>query len=133
MEQDEEITRTAIQDPIVIPTVVASQLAGLTLDLARVREAKIWLVYGKPRSGPNTPRRSIWLSITTCTRAGRTRQREKADAIRRELARGTRSAARALRHAGLSTRDVGEILGISGARVAQMDHEPLGVATPGDS
>lgn len=55
-----------------------------------------------------------------------TGQREKADAMRRELARGTRTAARALRDAGLSTRDVGEILGISGARVAQMDHEPLG-------
>ncbi|OGO57773.1 MAG: hypothetical protein A2Z32_03670 [Chloroflexi bacterium RBG_16_69_14] len=55
-----------------------------------------------------------------------TRQREKAHAIRRELARGTRSAAMALRKAGLSTRDVGEILGISGARVAQIDHEPLG-------
>jgi len=55
-----------------------------------------------------------------------TGQREKAHAMRRELARGTRAAARALRHAGLSTQDVGEILGISGARVAQIDHEPLG-------
>jgi len=59
-----------------------------------------------------------------------TRQRTQADALRRELADGTRSAARALRAAGLSTRDVGEILGISGARVAQMDHEPVALDLP---
>src|SRR3990170_4084874 len=64
---------------------------------------------------------AVWLEVEDLTR-----QREKAHAIRRELARGTRSAAMALRKAGLSTRDVGEILGISGARVAQIDHEPLG-------
>lgn len=88
---------------------------------------------------------AVWLEVDDLTAAGAevvdrvrlpasaqvdvevlTGQREKADAMRRELARGTRTAARALRHAGLSTRDVGEILGISGARVAQMDHEPLG-------
>lgn len=57
-------------------------------------------------------------------------QRTQADALRRELADGTRSAARALRAAGLSTRDVGEILGISGARVAQMDHEPVALDLP---
>ena len=53
-----------------------------------------------------------------------TRQRAATEAMRRELAVGTRRAAKALRSAGLSTRDVGEILGVSGARVAQMDHEP---------
>jgi DNA-directed RNA polymerase specialized sigma subunit len=51
------------------------------------------------------------------------RQRARAEALRRDLARGTRSAAKALRAAGLSTRDVGEILGISGARVSRLDQE----------
>jgi DNA-directed RNA polymerase specialized sigma subunit len=51
-------------------------------------------------------------------------QRAKAEALRRDLARGTRNAAKALRTAGLSTRDVGEILGISGARVSRLEHEP---------
>jgi predicted transcriptional regulator len=50
-------------------------------------------------------------------------QRSKADALRAEVVSATRVAAADLRRLGLSTRDVGEILGISGARVAQLDRE----------
>jgi predicted RNase H-like HicB family nuclease len=50
-------------------------------------------------------------------------QRSTVDALRSELARSTRGTAAHLRRLGFSTRDVGEILGISGARVAQMDRE----------
>jgi hypothetical protein len=50
-------------------------------------------------------------------------QRSKAEALRAEVANATRRAAADLRRLGLSTRDVGEILGISGARVAQIDRE----------
>ncbi|MEO7230894.1 MAG: hypothetical protein ABIZ30_09920 [Candidatus Limnocylindrales bacterium] len=50
-------------------------------------------------------------------------QRSKAEALRAEVAQATRRAAADLRRMGLSTRDVGEILGISGARVAQIDRE----------
>jgi len=50
-------------------------------------------------------------------------QRSKAEALRAEVAQATRRAASDLRRMGLSTRDVGEILGISGARVAQIDRE----------
>ena len=50
-------------------------------------------------------------------------QRSKAEALRAEVAQATRRAAADLRRLGLSTRDVGEILGISGARVAQIDRE----------
>ena len=50
-------------------------------------------------------------------------QRTTFDALRSDLARSTRRAAAELRRLGFSTRDVGEILGISGARVAQMDRE----------
>jgi predicted RNase H-like HicB family nuclease len=50
-------------------------------------------------------------------------QRSKAEALRAEVAEGTRHAAAELRRLGLSTRDVGEILGISGARVAQIERE----------
>jgi predicted transcriptional regulator len=50
-------------------------------------------------------------------------QRSTVDALRSELARSTRAAAADLRRLGFSTRDVGEILGISGSRVAQMDRE----------
>lgn len=49
------------------------------------------------------------------------KRRREAEAIRTEVASETRRAAAALRHAGLSTRDVGELLGISSARVAQME------------
>jgi len=50
-------------------------------------------------------------------------QRSKAEELRAEVAQATRVAAMDLRRLGLSTRDVGEILGISGARVAQIDRE----------
>lgn len=50
-------------------------------------------------------------------------QRSSVDALRAAVAEGTRKAATDLRRIGLSTRDVGEILGISGARVAQIDRE----------
>jgi len=50
-------------------------------------------------------------------------QRSKVEALRAEVAQATRRAASDLRRMGLSTRDVGEILGISGARVAQIDRE----------
>lgn len=52
-----------------------------------------------------------------------TDQRSKVEALRTEVAEATRRAAANLRRMGLSTRDVGEILGISGARVAQIDRE----------
>ncbi|MEX1171174.1 MAG: hypothetical protein WEG56_01055 [Chloroflexota bacterium] len=48
-------------------------------------------------------------------------QRSRAETLRTEVAATTRRAAAELRRLGLSTRDVGEILGISGARVAQID------------
>jgi len=48
-------------------------------------------------------------------------QRSRAETLRTEVAVTTRRAAAELRRLGLSTRDVGEILGISGARVAQID------------
>lgn len=50
-------------------------------------------------------------------------ERSKVDVLRAEVAEATRRAATDLRRMGLSTRDVGEILGISGARVAQIDRE----------
>lgn len=53
-------------------------------------------------------------------------QRSTVEALRMEVAEATRRAAAELRRLGLSTRDVGEILGISGARVAQIDHESSG-------
>ena len=55
-----------------------------------------------------------------------TEQRSSVEVLRAEVADGTRRAAAELRRIGLSTRDVGEILGISGARVAQMDRESGG-------
>lgn len=53
-------------------------------------------------------------------------QRSRADALRTQVAEATRRAAADLRRLGLSTRDVGEILGISGARVAQIEREAGG-------
>ncbi|HLO35515.1 MAG TPA: hypothetical protein VK194_05505 [Candidatus Deferrimicrobium sp.] len=50
-------------------------------------------------------------------------QRSTMESLRADLARATRRAAADLRRQGFSTRDVGEILGISGSRVAQMDRE----------
>jgi len=50
-------------------------------------------------------------------------RRSRAEGLRAEVAEATRRAASDLRQMGLSTRDVGEILGISGARVAQIDRE----------
>ena len=48
-------------------------------------------------------------------------RRSTAEALRAEVAEATRRAATDLRARGFSTRDVGEILGISGARVAQIE------------
>jgi predicted RNase H-like HicB family nuclease len=53
-----------------------------------------------------------------------TDQRSQVETLRAEVAEATRRAASDLRRMGFSTRDVGEILGISGARVAQIDREP---------
>jgi len=50
-------------------------------------------------------------------------RRLEADTLRAEVASATRRAAVDLRARGFSTRDVGEILGISGARVAQIERE----------
>jgi predicted RNase H-like HicB family nuclease len=50
-------------------------------------------------------------------------RRSHAEQLRADVAEATRRATVELRHLGLSTRDVGEILGISGARVAQIDRE----------
>ena len=50
-------------------------------------------------------------------------QRSRVEILRSELARSTRQASADLRRLGFSTRDVGEILGISGSRVAQIDRE----------
>ena len=52
-----------------------------------------------------------------------TQMRSAVDALRHDLAEKTRRTTSELRKAGLSTRDVGEILGISGARVAQIERE----------
>ncbi len=52
-----------------------------------------------------------------------TQQRAKAEVLRSEVAAATRQAAIDLRTRGYSLRDVGEILGISGARVAQIERE----------
>jgi len=50
-------------------------------------------------------------------------RRSEADTLRAEVASATRRAAVDLRARGFSTRDVGEILGISGARVAQIERD----------
>jgi len=51
------------------------------------------------------------------------RMRDESKMLRARVVAETRRAAAVLRKAGLSTRDVGEILGISGARVAQIERE----------
>ena len=58
------------------------------------------------------------------------RQREQAETLRREVATATRSAAAKLRAAGFSTRDVGELIGVSGSRVGQLENGPHGGAVP---
>ncbi len=50
-------------------------------------------------------------------------RRSRAEALRSEVAEATRRTAANLRGRGFSTRDVGEILGISGARVAQIERD----------
>lgn len=57
-------------------------------------------------------------------------RRSQAESLRAEVAEATRKAAADLRRLGLSTRDVGEILGISGARVAQIDRESNRIPPP---
>ena len=51
---------------------------------------------------------------------------DRLGAMRRDIAAETRRATQQLRGAGLSTRDVGEILGVSAARVAQIERETAG-------
>jgi predicted RNase H-like HicB family nuclease len=53
-------------------------------------------------------------------------RRSQAETLRSQVADETRRAAAGLRRIGLSTRDVGEILCISGARVAQIGREASG-------
>jgi predicted RNase H-like HicB family nuclease len=53
--------------------------------------------------------------------------RDESEALRARVADETRRATAVLRRAGLSTRDVGEILGISGTRVAQIERESAAV------
>lgn len=50
-------------------------------------------------------------------------RRAEAERLREEVAAATRRASSQLRAAGLSTRDVGDLLGISGARVAQIERD----------
>jgi hypothetical protein len=66
----------------------------------------------------------VSLPATVGTEVERLAQmRAQADALRSEVAAETRRAAAALRSSGLSTRDAGEILGISSARIAQIERE----------
>jgi predicted RNase H-like HicB family nuclease len=50
-------------------------------------------------------------------------RRAEADRLRADVASTTRRVAADLRSRGFSTRDVGEILGISGTRIAQIERE----------
>jgi predicted RNase H-like HicB family nuclease len=50
-------------------------------------------------------------------------RRAEADRLRADVASTTRRVAAGLRALGFSTRDVGEILGISGTRIAQIERE----------
>lgn len=58
------------------------------------------------------------------------RQRKEAETLRREVAAATRSAAAKLRAAGLSTRDVGDLIGVSGARVGQLENRRPRIGEP---
>jgi hypothetical protein len=49
--------------------------------------------------------------------------RTKVESMRASLVEATRRAAADLRRRGFSTRDVGEILGVTGTRVAQLERE----------
>jgi len=51
--------------------------------------------------------------------------RREAETMRHQVAAETRRAAQQLRRSGLSVRDVAEILGVSAARVAQLEREPV--------
>jgi predicted RNase H-like HicB family nuclease len=50
-------------------------------------------------------------------------ERTKVESMRADLVEATRRAAADLRRRGFSTRDVGEILGVTGTRVAQLERE----------
>lgn len=50
-------------------------------------------------------------------------ERSKVEAMRAGLVAETRRTAAELRRRGFSTRDVGEILGVTGTRVAQLERE----------
>jgi predicted RNase H-like HicB family nuclease len=50
-------------------------------------------------------------------------ERSRVEAMRAGLVAATRRAATDLRRRGFSTRDVGEILGVTGTRVAQLERE----------
>jgi hypothetical protein len=49
------------------------------------------------------------------------RQRAESEKLRHEVVEATRRAAATLRAAGLSTRDVGDLIGVSAARVGQFE------------
>jgi len=51
--------------------------------------------------------------------------RRDADELWRQVTAETRRTAKRLRAAGVSTHDVGDILGISSTRVAQIEREPV--------
>jgi predicted transcriptional regulator len=51
--------------------------------------------------------------------------RRQAETMRHQVAAETRRAAQQLRRSGLSVRDVAEILGVSAARVAQLEREAV--------
>lgn len=50
-------------------------------------------------------------------------RRAEADRLRADVAETTRHVATELRAHGFSTRDVGELLGVSGTRIAQIERE----------
>ena len=50
------------------------------------------------------------------------RRRAEAEDLREQVAVATREAAAKLRAAGLSTRDVGDLVGVSAARIGQLEH-----------